>query len=175
MKKTVFILITFILLFNRVNAQVIIPVAGSYYTNTTMNGFHGTWQWVPGIDTVKIYLHTEKIFFDMNGGFYKDCLIGWHMYKRGTTVVENRYTATNNIDASTFLGSNPNRVTTIVTGTFTDITKNKTGDLVLTLNATGNQMTWKLEDSEGIRVRAAGDAPFANGFTLPENMVLNKQ
>jgi hypothetical protein len=31
-----------------------------YYPNKTMTAFHGTWQWVNGNDTIKIFLTTKK-------------------------------------------------------------------------------------------------------------------
>ncbi len=53
-----------------------IPATGSYITNNTMTAFHGTWQWVNGTDTIKIYLTTKKTFFNINGGYNKDKLVG---------------------------------------------------------------------------------------------------
>ena len=173
MKKLILILtiVTTSISIQNVHAQDW-PTPGSYLTNTTMGAFHGTWQWTSGTDTVKIYLITKKVYFDLNGGFYWDRLVGWHLYKKGNIIVESSYPALGNVDARTFLGGNESSSSpaTIIGGDFKDLKKNKYGDLTLTLNGTGNQMTWKLENSEGVSIN-----PYDINFTLPTNMVLIKQ
>jgi len=159
----------------KTNAQVVIPTAGSYQTNTTMGAFHGTWQWVNGTDTVKIYLYTKKVFSPLHGGYFDDCLIGWHIYKKGNTVIESSYSGINNVDSRTFLGSNLNEPSGVVEGIFKDLTKHKEGELTLTLNTAGNQLTWKLVNVSGLSIRKPTDPPYEPNFTLPKNMVLTKQ
>src|SRR5262245_36384720 len=105
MKKLITILILTISLLQNAHAQDW-PAPGSYITNTTMGALHGNWQWVSGTDTVKIYLDTKKVYFNMNGGFYMDCLVGWHLYKKGNNVIESSYPALGIVDARTFLGGN---------------------------------------------------------------------
>lgn len=175
--KHIKILIILICCFNihqKIEAQA--PTQGSYITNNTMGAFHGTWQWTNGADTVKLHLATKKVYINFNGGFFWDNLVGWHLYKRGNTIIESSIQYINNIESRTFLGgnegqSNNNRCE----GTFTDITKNKYGELTLTLNTAQNQLTWKLDVSPGLKARTSNQPPYISGFTLPENMVLTKQ
>ena len=154
-----------------------VPAQGSYITNNTMGAFHGTWQWVSGIDTVKMYLITKKIHSTMNDGFDWDCLVGWHIYKRGNVIIESNYAGINNIGMYSINCGNavtdPN--TRKVDGILKDLTKNKQGELTLTLNATGNQLIWKLEVCQGAFIYVAPQTAPPPGFTLPTNMVFTKQ
>jgi hypothetical protein len=152
------------------------PAQGSYITNNTMGAFHGTWLWVSGMDTVKIYLITKKIHFTDNDGFDIDCIVGWHVYKRGNVVIESNYANINNTSTNSLTCSNeidtPDPLK--VKGDFKDLTKNKHGNVTLTLNAAGNQLTWKLENSPGAKYRRSTDPPYDWNFTLPENIVFTK-
>jgi hypothetical protein len=151
------------------------PPQGSYITNTTMTPFHGNWQWVSGTDTVQLYLATKKVYCDINGGFYWDLLVGWHIYKQGRTIVESSIQYSGNINLSTFLGGNTTELPDkIENATLKDITKNKDVELNLTLNAAQNQLTWRLEPIRGMRAYAQGHTVPPPGFTLPENIVLTK-
>ncbi len=170
MKSLFFVLlITAVFHSNKANAQNW-PAAGSYTTNNTMGAYHGTWRWVSGTDTVTIYLETKKVYYDLNGGFYMDDLVGWHKYKKANKIIESSYPSIGNVQARTFLGSNQHELPNTVTGSLKDLKKNKYGDLKLVLNAAGTQLTWEMENGEGLRI-----APFDAGFTLPKNMVLIKQ
>ena len=172
--KTVIILFLLFSMQQKIGAQI--PAVGSYLTNNTMGAFHGTWQWVDGTDTVKIFLATKKVYYPISGGFYMDNLVGWHMYKNGNTIIESSYPNINNIGLSTFLGGNDNIPNdSKCFGTLKDIIKNKEGALKLNLNTAQNQLTWKLEVSPGMHVRTPGDPPYYPGFTLPQNMILIKQ
>jgi len=158
------------------NLRAQIPTAGTYISNNTMSAFHGTWQWVSGADTVQIYLTTEKVYCDINGGFFWDLLVGWHKYIKGNTLIESSYPMINNVGSRTFTGTNqgassPNK---IEKGTLRDILKNKEIQLSLTLNSAQNQMVWKLEQSPGIKIQVNGQTEHKRGFTLPENIVLIK-
>ncbi|MCC7378375.1 MAG: hypothetical protein IT255_03350 [Chitinophagaceae bacterium] len=152
-----------------------LPSPGSYMTNNTMGAFHGTWQWVSGSDTVKLFLNTQKVWIDYAGGFYLDCLVGWHLYKKGNTVIESSYSNINNGNTYTFMGGNENGPINKAEGALNDLTKHKEGDLTLTLNAANNELTWKLVNAEGVHIRRSTDPPFDYTFTLPKNMVLTKQ
>lgn len=170
-KTKVLLLIIFLAFNKRINAQT----AGSYITNTTMGAFHGTWQWVNGSDTVKIYLETKKVYCDVNGGFYWDELVGWHLYKKGSSIIQNTIPYINNVSQAAFFAGNEGRPYGVAWGTLKDITKNKSGEVILTLNAAQNQLTWKLDISPGIKVFVPGVSPTPQrGFTLPENMLLIK-
>jgi hypothetical protein len=175
MKKIIIIALVF-LSTTKSNAQIFNPPAGSYITNNTFTPFFGTWRWVNGIDTVKIYLAKAKVYFNVGDGFYWDRLIGWHIYKRGNVVIQKSYDDVDDIFFQrTLLLGNEEAPTNYCGGTVKDLTKNKLGEISLTLNAAGNQLTWKLEPTQGMKVRRIGDPPFQIGFTLPTNMILIKQ
>jgi hypothetical protein len=157
MKKiTIFLLLFFCTLQGqKITAQI--PPPGTYIRDTTMTRFHGNWQWVSGIDTVQLYLATKKVYFPISGGFYMDCLVGWHIYKQGRTVIESSIQHSSNVNLRTFLGgSSPELPNKIENASFKDITKNKDVELFLTLNAAQNQLTWQLAMSRGMRVYAQG-------------------
>ncbi|MCB0710289.1 MAG: hypothetical protein KDC15_12965 [Chitinophagaceae bacterium] len=177
MKKIITIVSLLIVLIQNIKAQNLptLPTPGSYITNNTMGPFHGTWQWVSGSDTVKLYLNTQKVWINYTGGFYLDCLVGWHLYKNGNTVVESSYNNINNGNTYTFMGGNENGPINIAEGTLNDLSKHKKVHLELRLNSSHNQLTWKLTELQGVQIRVAGDHPFQNGFTLPKNMLLVKQ
>jgi len=172
--KKIIPLVCCLIIQQKIQAQV--PTQGSYITNNSMGAFHGTWQWVNGADTVKIYLTTKKVYCDINGGFFWDLLVGWHLYKKGNVIIENSLSNINIVNLRTFTGSNQNssNINTIEGGTFKDITKNKEGELTLTLNTAQNQLTWKLDVSPGLKARKPNQPAYIRGFTLPENMILTK-
>ncbi len=173
--RTINIIILMMVLSIKLNAQDY-PPPGGYRTNNSMTAFHGTWQWVSGTDTVKIYLTTKKVFFNISGGFYWDMLTGWHLYKKGNIIIESSYDSINVISARTFTGSNEgDPVRTLTDGTLKDLSKQKSGALTLTLNAAGNQLSWQLKETPGLKVRGPNDPPYQPGFTLPTSMVLIKQ
>lgn len=159
---------------SKLNAQQI-PATGSCQVNNTMSAYHGTWQWVNGTDTVRFYLAQKKVYININGGYHKDLLIGWHIYKRGNAVIESSYPNINIVNRKIFLGSNVDEPPGVATGTLKDLSKNKCCELSLTLDPTNTQMTWKSERTPGIRLRVSGDPQHQPGFTLPENTVLIKQ
>jgi hypothetical protein len=157
------------------NITAQIPEAGSYTRDTTMTAFHGTWQWVSGTDTVQLYLATKKVYFPISGGFYMDCLVGWHIYKQGRTVVESSIQYVNNVNRRTFLGgSSPEFPDKIENATFKDITKNKEVELFLTINAAQNQLTWRLDMSRGMRVGGPGDFIPPPGVYIANKYRINK-
>jgi hypothetical protein len=176
MKKIIIIALV-LLSITKSNAQIFNPTEGSYITNNTFTPFLGTWRWTSGIDTVKIYLQKKKMHFKFGVGFYWDRLAGWHIYKRGNVIIEHSYDDIDEIFSArtTLLLGNEDLPTNNCGGTFRDLTKKKMGEVSLTLNAAGNQLTWKLEPTQGMKVRRIGDPPFQIGFTLPTNMILIKQ
>ncbi len=142
-----------------------------------MGAFEGTWKGAIGYDTITVHLKVAKIYYNMDGGFYWDNIVGWHQYKRGPIVIESSYQNIGNTNLRTFIGGNENNINQL-DGLLKDIRKNKRGKLSLTLvsSVTPNQLVWKLENTEGVRVRTnPNQAPYDWGFTLPENMVLTKQ
>lgn len=151
------------------------PAPGSYVTNTTMSPFHGTWQWTSGTDTIRVYFATKKVYYPINGGYYWDKLCGWHLYKKGNTVISSSYASINNVNARTLtLGNEADGQNNKVWGFIKDVPKNKDGELTLTLNTAQNQLTWKLENSPGIKVRKTNQPAYDWSFSFPENIVLTK-
>lgn len=149
--------------------------AGTYITNNTMSAFHGTWQWVSGTDTLKIYLATKKAYYPINGGFYWDQLCGWHIYKKGNTVVSSSFGSINNTNARTLSLANNSSHPMLSEGWIKDVSKNKSGELKLSLNAAQNQLTWKLENAEGVRFRNTNEPAYDWTFSFPEYLVLTRQ
>jgi hypothetical protein len=173
-KITLFLLLFFYTLqWHKIAAQI--PAAGSYTRDTTMRRFHGTWQWVSGTDTVQLYLATQKVYFPISGGFYMDCLVGWHIYKQGRTIVESSIQHSGNVNLRTFLGAssdqNPDQ---IENATLKDITKNKDVELNLTLNAAQNQLIWRLAPIRGMRAYAQGHTVPPPGFYTARKYCINK-
>lgn len=58
-----------------------------------MTNFHSSWQWTSGVDTVRLYLNTTNVFFNINGGFTWDRLVGWYFYKKGNNIICSNYNA----------------------------------------------------------------------------------
>ncbi len=94
MKKTFQnIIIVLLLLTNKAVAQQI-----SYrYDTCDLNiyrQFEGEWRYVNGVDTIKFYFRAHRNY-SPQGDFGQisvyDRLIGWHEYKRGSTVIESNY------------------------------------------------------------------------------------
>lgn len=179
MKKRLIILITVSFLVANLTAQI--PSPGGYLENKSMNPFHGNWLWTDGLDTVRFVLQTQKVYFPIEGGFYWDRLAGWHLYNKKGQTAENSLQYINTTDVlryAVFMGGNENFYPkTCVIGILTDVSKKKTGDLQLDLDTTASphRLSWKLENSEGIRIRRPGEPPFDVNFTLPRNMIFIKQ
>jgi hypothetical protein len=173
MKTTIKIFITFLLISNITKAQM--PSPGSYITNNTMGAFHGTWQWTSGTDTVKIYLETKKVYID-GDNYYIDLLVGWHLYKKGATVIESSFSNINNVNVRTInLWDDGTPNSTKVQGTIDDLTRTpRYNNIYLTLNASQNQIIWRCTKS-GQWGYAPGQTIPPAGITLPINMLLIKQ
>lgn len=146
---------------------------GSHITNATMTAFHGNWQWVSGTDTFKINFNTRPVFYDMNGGFMWDRLVGWYNFKRGTQIVFSNYASIGNTTINAIIkGGNENPPSNKVEAVFKDPLKDKSNRLSLVLNSAQNEIVWRA--SEIGRVYNNRPAP-TPGMTLPSNMVLVKQ
>lgn len=175
MKKVITTVIICVSLCSMLRAQNI-PAQGSYITDNTMGAFHGTWQWVSGTDTVKIYLITQKVYIDVNGGFYHDCIVGWHLYKKGNQVIESSFNFINTPRSNgqnTILAWSSDSGAGLE-GSLKDITRNKDCDLKLTLNAAQNKLTWYSARGEGLHIVPDGKPIPPRGLTLPTQMVFTK-
>lgn len=172
MKKIVLLIAAAFLTALLASAQTI-PQPNGNIINQTLQKFEGTWLWTNGTDTVKLFLKKDNILLAVPANSRADALIGFHLYKKGNTIVENYLPYSTTVFAdkrNSILGGNTDG-NDIFNGTIKDSAKQKRGVLTLTLNNSHTQMTWKLENKEGIKIAATYDY----GFTLPNNITLVKQ
>ena len=175
-----------ILLFAKHNlfAQVITD----YDTCNHLQQLSGEWKYVNGIDTLRILLrfHRRTIAINNQDIFIKDCLIGWHEYKKGNLIIESDYqnrfmtlplnlsTSYNNF--SVYLNFDKihnlcNSNSKKLHGRITDyLEASQDKEVFATLNVTNTAMTWKLWHEEWF-----GHGNGMVGMTLPTNFVLIKQ
>lgn len=170
--KSISIIIIALLIISNIGISQI-PNPGTYTINNTFGAFHGTWLWVNGSDTVKIYLTTKKVRID---DYDVDLLCGWHIYKQGSTIIETSYPNINVLNSQTITLWNDNSINNPkVEGTITDLTKaSKENFLFLTINAAQNQVTWRCTEWGGHGYTVEQPPP-PIGITLPRNMILVKQ
>ncbi|MBK7883164.1 MAG: hypothetical protein IPJ81_04685 [Chitinophagaceae bacterium] len=150
-----------------VKAQM--PSPGSNIINNTLGKFTGTWQWVSGTDTVKIFLKKDNVLFF--NSYHADRIIGLHLYKKGNTIIESSYNYTNTVRSdkySTILAGNDSG-NNILTGTLKDLKKNKLLNITLTLNAQQTELQWQTNNREGLKI-----GPYDYGYTLPRTITLKK-
>ncbi len=177
--KNKIILIVLLIIFSKiVTAQYIIP--GSYNINNTLTRFEGTWRWTSGTDTVWLNMQKQKVHFSRIP-CDRDLIVGWHKYKKGNTIIESnfqfigvQYAPSTHLNISIFGGNDPTDNISLFDGTIKDISKNKTIDLTLTINAVQNQIVWKSKDTDGTHI-SSPSKPFIEGFTLPNLMTFIKQ
>lgn len=148
------------------------PVAGAHYTNTTMTAFHGTWRWTSGTDTVKLYLTTANVFYNINGGFSAERLVGWYYYKKGNNVIFSNYSSIPNTFANARIaGNNSDESLNRVDGFYKDPIKDKSIKLSLVLYASQNQLEWRSH----IIGLVYGNRPVPPaGMTLPQDMTFTR-
>ena len=151
------------------------PQAGDNLIRPALNKFVGTWQYVNGIDTLKVILKKEN--FQFPGKSYGgDWIVGFHQYKKGNNIIESNLQFQNtNVseDKSDMLGHIDNENDYNLNISFIDRTLNKLVNLKLTMSASQNSLTWSLSEIHGLRV---GIRPSTfNTFTLPNNITLTKQ
>lgn len=149
------------------------PQAGDNFIDPALDKFVGTWIWSSGTDTVKIILKKENIQF--SGDSYRgDRIIGFHLYKRGTTIVESSIAHQNTnwaANKTTILAGTESDF--ILTGTFRDLSLSKSVHLLITLNSSHNAIVLKMKEIPGLR---HGVRPTTfNTFTIPNNITLTKQ
>ncbi len=177
MKKIILYIILFIVLPMLVTAQPVerLDVNKQIY-NPGLAKFVGTWQWVSGIDTIKIVLKKEHISMEnviLNCNCGDDAIIGFHMYKKGNAIVESSIQYANTsytAKKSTIIGRTSNVEDIKLNAWLTDITKNKSVVLKLTLNTDRTILTWHTDVIEGVKI-----GPYNPGFTLPRDIILTKQ
>lgn len=173
MKRILIIVISLFVLNTFSWAQQYNPPVGTTVHNADINKFIGTWRWVSGNDTIVFKLVKENIVLNNSGGM--DFIIGYHLYKIGTNIIESSMQHSSYYSAGgyyTITGLEP-------TGAgfkrlqirLSDLSKNKDDNFELVLDSTNTQMQCtRIEVSGGIRF---GNIPPA-GYTLPLSFTLNK-
>ncbi len=178
MKKILLALFLFLQIAIEANSQV------KFDTCSYISKFEGTWQYNNGTDTIKVYLRANRSYYpDFNS--ISDRLYGWHEYKQGNVVIEstwqNRFMSLANADtitrnSSSILlgmgtGADCSDTARWAMGKITDYLQGKEAKIVtVTLNASGNLMTWQQRHSATI---ALVTGPI--GMTLPREFILVKQ
>jgi hypothetical protein len=151
------------------------PIAGSYTTNPYIDKFVGTWIAVgnSGQDTMRIVLSKQKVHFRPPFDYDVDMLVGWHSYKNamGITIESNLAYVGNNfyVSHNSLFGATDAGAPDVVPFIFSDITKHKRGDAILTLQPGSLTIAnWKLSEVRGLRSGS-------RGFSVPTILIFNKQ
>jgi hypothetical protein len=152
-----------------------------YDTCQRLQHHQGEWQYVNGMDTIKIYLRYHRSYSPSFNSL-SDNLIGWHEYKKGSAVIESNYqhrfmTLPYNYDElntnyySLVISLKVCSTEDFLIGTIRDITQaGELKTIVGNLNSTKTHINWKQSHMEGY-----GAFTGAYGMTLPKEFVLTKQ
>ena len=134
--------------------------------------FVGEWKWASGSEVFHLKLSRNPAWQHPNDPRHRIVAVvtGQHSYTRNGVVVEQSIIG--NVAPPSLFGR-PENNSTITMG-FRDLTRNKHGDVTLTL-VPGNpdQLQWELEVKEMVYVYP--DVPPAAGFTVPTTMTLTRQ
>jgi hypothetical protein len=154
-----------------------------YDTCRYLKQYEGEWQYVNGIDTIRVYLRFHRDY-SASLGFISDNLYGWHEYKKGNQVIESKYQYRfmqlpyhyDSVDNTNFCSiglimARCNNDSPKLRGSIFDYLQAKEMKTVTaSLDPTRTIMTWKQEHAEGY-----GWFTGAYGMTLPRQFVLKKQ
>lgn len=154
----------------------------SQITNNELDKFIGTWKWTSGNDTVIIVL--QKQVTNLPNGTSNEILVGWHKYIENGQLIQSslQYIGQDINNENIPLGNDLNITlygftkspTEIWFVRFWDLTLHKNCNLFMRLLPnTTTQATWKLTNPNGTRY--SGPPGTYNQFTLPRDLVLNKQ
>ncbi|MDX1903892.1 MAG: DUF6705 family protein [Thermonemataceae bacterium] len=159
---------------------------GNYYLKDTegiLNPFVGTWRWQEGNKEFIIKLQ-KKEKFNWGGltDYYKDIIMGGYLYKENGVEITNTLNFTSSLDMNNtatfqnFSKITGNRVTSgELNLIFYDIAKyNKECRAKLSLQNSGNSILIRLYDVETYRF-SNRRPPKQKGFSVPNNVILNKQ
>jgi hypothetical protein len=175
MKKIIIIGIAFLISSSAIAQMPPPPQPNGNITNSSLDKFIGTWVWSNGTETLTLVLKKENILLAFVENSRADVIIGFHKFEQGNTIVESSisYVNTNFSDGhSTIIGGNregfdnPYEITCKIK----NIAKNKSGDLKLVMNSSLDQLSWTLENSEGIRI-----GNYDITFSYPRSLTLQKQ
>jgi hypothetical protein len=172
MKKILTAIIAAMLFTSSCIAQSTLPQSNTNVINNSLDKFVGTWVWQSGTETVKIILKRDNILMPSPENYRMDAIIGFHIYTKGTQVVESSISYANTLfidKHSTILGSNTNG-NNILGCTIQGNTRSKLARLTLTLNTTQTQLKWVLTNTEGIKIIGYNDY----SSTLPRSITLTK-
>jgi hypothetical protein len=173
--KNVLLIFFAVVFSNRIIAQtLILPQPNGNITNSSLDKFVGTWMWTNGTDTLKIVFKKENILVPFLENSRADLLIGFHIYKQGTTVIESSIANSNTSFSDnlfTIIGGNRVGIDNLdIRCDIKDSAKNKVGALKLTMNTSQNQLFWTLENNEGLKI-----GPYDFTFSYPLSLTLNRQ
>lgn len=132
------------------------PQPNGNIINPSLDKFVGTWVWVSGNDTLRIILKKENILLPFPENSRADLLIGFHIYKKGNTVIESSISNSSSsyIDKQyTILGGNRAGIdNSEITCSIKNLSKNKSGELKLSINSSNSQLSWNLKNREGVKI-----------------------
>lgn len=175
MKKTILLGITFLISCCTIAQTPTLPEPNGNIANPSLDKFIGTWVWSNGTESLTLVLKKENILLPFFENSRADVIIGFHMFKQGNAIVESSlsYVNTNYSDkrftilAGNTVGvDNPNKIG----GTIENTAKNKLGQLKLVINSSLDQLSWTLNNSEGVRI-----GKFDYTFSYPLSLILQKQ
>ena len=175
MKKIIIIGIAFLISSSAIAQMPPPPQPNGNITNSSLDKFIGTWVWSNGTETLTLVLKKENILLPFPENSRAESIIGFHKFEQGNTIVESSisYVNTNFSDKHyTIIGGNregfdnPNEITCKIK----NIAKNKSGDLKLVMNSSLNQLSWTLDNREGIKI---GNYDYT--FSYPKSLTLQKQ
>ncbi|QIX60175.1 hypothetical protein HER32_02820 [Hymenobacter sp. BT18] len=127
--------------------------------------FLSTWEWRSGTTVFRLQL-SRNLNLLLPNGKSVPAIVGQHSYTRNRILKETSLNKKMTVLAKPVAGN-------ILSGIFTDLTKNKSGWLTISvMPTTPNKMSWVLEPKEGA---VTGNAPMpAAGFTVPTTMTLTR-
>ena len=157
-------------------------VPGTYYQDSIITNYAGTWKWTSGTDTFTIALVKKKWDLDK---YSVDVLSGGYRYvKNGVEVINTLNDVS--IDINDDNSPVPSLMSLVresnrMTFSFYDRLKtvkdgHKNGHVNAVITPSGNtySMTWRLVGT-GLYYQGPNDPPLPQGWTVPTNIILTKQ
>ncbi|WP_447641918.1 MULTISPECIES: DUF6705 family protein [Chitinophagaceae] len=148
--------------------------------NNSLNKFVGTWQWTNVTDTLKIVLKKENALMPMLDNVHLDIIIGFYLYKKGDTVIENSINYSNtkfSDEYYTIMGTNNNQNDTLEARIKEKFSNNtlKRSFLSLIIDSNHKRLEWKLGPMERKMVFTKKVGTHSQSkFTLPNKSLPKK-
>jgi len=161
-----------------------IPVANGYISNDYINKYEGEWLWISGTNSVRIKLKKMPVKLIKPVNSYREILLGCHEYISNGVIIESsmdKYDSLVNLGieklATVYVYHVEGKDTSIVTGNFNDLTKNKGLDVSFEfINSIPQKIRMILKTDPGIKYTFPNDPnPYIPGITLPVDILLTKQ